>query len=125
MLRFLTLVATATLLKDNYLFRFTNPEKLKPLPHYLLHVGQHGVTNKYVIHVSTSLCYMLLCQKNRNVQSQMLSLEEGIAIDAIFRTRKWSRSKEMVFGHSILRVFSRRIFSSCHSENLNGFELTH
>ena len=55
----------------------------------------------------------------------MLSLEEGIAIDGIFKTRKWSRSKEMVFGHSILRVFTGRIFSSCHSENLNGFELIH
>ena len=31
----------------------------------------------------------------------MLSLEEGIAIDGIFKTRKWSRSREMVFGHSI------------------------
>lgn len=50
----------------------------------------------------------------------MLSLEEGIAIDGIFKTRKWSRSKEMVFGHSILRVFTRRIFSSCHSEILMG-----
>lgn len=50
----------------------------------------------------------------------MLSLEEGIAIDGIFKTRKRSRSKEMVFGHSILRVFTRRIFSSCHSEILMG-----
>lgn len=50
----------------------------------------------------------------------MLSLEEGIAIDGIFKTRKWSRSKEMVFGHSILRVFTGRIFSSCHSEILMG-----
>lgn len=50
----------------------------------------------------------------------MLSLEEGIAIDGIFKTRKRSRSKEMVFGHSILRVFTGRIFSSCHSEILMG-----
>lgn len=55
----------------------------------------------------------------------MLSLKEGIAIDGIFKTRKWSRSREMVFGHSIRRVFTGRIFSSCHSENLNGFEWTH
>lgn len=55
----------------------------------------------------------------------MLSLKEGIAIDGIFKMRKQSRSKEMVFGHSILRVFTGRIFSSCHSENLNGFELIH
>lgn len=88
-------------------------------------MGQHGVTNRYVIHISTRLCYRLLCQKKRKVKSQMLSLEEGIAIDGIFKTRKWSRSREMVFGHSIWRVFTGRIFSSCHSENLNGFEWIH
>lgn len=55
----------------------------------------------------------------------MLSLEEGIAIDGIFKMRKWSRSREMVFGHSIRRAFTGRIFSSCHSENLNGFEWIH
>lgn len=91
-------------------------------------MGQQGVTNRYVIHISTRLCYRLLCQKkkkNRKVKSQMLSLEEGIAIDGIFKTRKWSRSREMVFGHSIRRVFAGRIFSSCHSENLNGFEWIH
>lgn len=40
----------------------------------------------------------------------MLSLEEGIAIDGIFKMRKQSRSKEMVLGHSTLRAFTGRIF---------------
>lgn len=45
---------------------------------------------------------MGFCVKEQGSDNQMLSLEEGMATDGIFETRKPSRSKEMVFGHSIL-----------------------
>ena len=45
---------------------------------------------------------MGFCVKTQGSENQMLSLEDGMATDGILETRKQSRSKEMVFGHSIL-----------------------
>lgn len=73
----------------------------------------HSVTNKYVIHVSTSLCYRLLCQEiGEGGERQIFGPKEVLQLMGFEKKLENSlRVKEMVFGHSTLRLFTGRILS--------------